>query len=42
MDTWAGAEGDVHLRLTDASDRFLRITRQILGRDAEHLEVVDI
>lgn len=34
--------GDVHMRLTDASDRFRRITRQILGRDPEHLEVVDI
>ena len=42
MHTWAGAEGDVHLRLTDASDRFLRITRTILGRGPEHLEVVDI
>ena len=35
-------DGDVHIRLTDASDRFRRITRQILGRDPEHLEVVDI
>jgi glutamate racemase len=34
--------GAVRLELTDASDRFLRITRAILGRDPEHLEVVDI
>jgi glutamate racemase len=39
--TGAG-EGTVRLELTDASDRFLRITRAILGRDPEHLEVVDI
>lgn len=38
-----GSEGGtVRLELTDASDRFLRITRAILGRDPEHLEVVDI
>jgi len=42
MDTWYGEEGDVHLQLSDASDRFLGITRRILGRDPEHLEVVDI
>ena len=42
MDTWAGEDGDVHLQLSDASDRFLGITRRILGRDPEHLEVVDI
>lgn len=35
-------EGTVRLEFTDASDRFLRITRAILGRDPEHLEVVDI
>jgi len=35
-------DGDVHIQLTDASDRFLRILRAILGRDPEHLEVVDI
>ena len=35
-------EGAVRIELTDASDRFLRITRAILGRDPEHLEVVDI
>lgn len=35
-------EGAVRLELTDASDRFLRITQAILGRDPEHLEVVDI
>jgi glutamate racemase len=34
--------GSVRLELTDASDRFLRITRAILGRDPEHLDVVDI
>ncbi len=34
--------GTVRLELTDASDRFLRITRAILGRDPEELEVVDI
>ena len=37
-----GDDGDVHIELTDASDRFLRILRAILGRDPEHLEVVDI
>jgi glutamate racemase len=42
IDTSAGATGDVHIQLTDASDRFLRITKAILGRDPEHLEVVDI
>jgi glutamate racemase len=35
-------EGRVRLELTDASDRFLRITRAILGRDPGPLEVVDI
>jgi len=34
--------GTVRLELTDASQRFLRITRSILGRDPEHLEIVDI
>ena len=34
--------GTVRLEFTDASDRFLRITRAILGRDPERLEVVDI
>ena len=38
----SGSTGDLHLQLTDASDRFLRITRQILGRDPEHLELVDL
>ncbi|HOC43198.1 MAG TPA: glutamate racemase [Thermoanaerobaculales bacterium] len=42
MDTWAGEDGIVRLQLTDASDRFLDITRRILGGDPEHLEVVDI
>jgi glutamate racemase len=37
-----GGGGEVHIRLTDASDRFLRIARTILGQDPEHLEVVDI
>jgi glutamate racemase len=37
----AGA-GSVRLELTDASDRFLRITRAILGHDPERLEVVDL
>jgi glutamate racemase len=36
------ADGAVRLELTDASERFLRITRAILGRDPEHLEVVDV
>ena len=40
--TGSGAPGSVRLELTDASDRFLRITRAILGCDPEHLEVVDI
>ena len=34
--------GQVVLHLTDASDRFRRITRTILGSDPEHLEVVDL
>jgi glutamate racemase len=38
----AGGRGQVHIQLTDASDRFLRIARTILGGDPEHLEVVDI
>jgi len=42
MDTWAGENCIVRLQLTDASDRFLGITRRILGGDPEHLEVVDI
>ena len=42
IDTSAGATGEVHIQLTDASDRFLRIANAILGRDPEHLEVVDI
>ncbi len=42
LDTSSGVRGDVHIQLTDASDRFLRITRDILGGDPEHLEVVDI
>jgi glutamate racemase len=42
IDTSQGKQGDVHIQLTDASDRFLRITNAILGRAPEHLEVVDI
>ncbi len=38
----AAGDGTVRLELTDASDRFLRITRTILGADPEHLEVVDL
>ncbi|MCU0302643.1 MAG: glutamate racemase [Thermoanaerobaculales bacterium] len=34
--------GAIRLELTDASDRFLRITRAILGADPERLELVDI
>jgi glutamate racemase len=34
--------GSLRLELTDASDRFLRITRAILGHDPEQLEVVDL
>ena len=42
IDTTNGGGGSVHMQLTDASDRFLRIARTILGRDPENLEVVDI
>jgi glutamate racemase len=38
----APGAGSVRLELTDASDRFLRITRSILGSDPEHLAVVDV
>ena len=41
-DLLGGGAGKVHIQLTDASDRFLRIARTILGGDPEHLEVVDI
>lgn len=34
--------GTVHIQLTDASDRFLRIAQEILGHEPDHLEVVDI
>lgn len=37
-----GKPGQVVLHLTDASDRFRRITRTILGSDPKHLEVVDL
>ena len=42
IDTSHGNHGDVHIQLTDASERFLRIATAILGREPEHLEVVDI
>jgi glutamate racemase len=42
IDTTSGRQGSVHIRLTDASDRFLRIAESILGGEPEHLEVVDI
>jgi hypothetical protein len=42
IDTSDGTTGEVHIQLTDASDRFLRIANAILGRDPEHLEVIDI
>jgi glutamate racemase len=42
IDTSHGETGSVHMQLTDASERFLRITREILGREPEDLEVVDI
>jgi glutamate racemase len=35
-------EASVRLQLTDASDRFLRITSMVLGHAPESLEVVDI
>ncbi len=41
-DLLGGGEGEIRIHLTDASDRFLRIARTILGWDPEHLEVVDI
>ena len=42
IDTTSGHRGAVHIQLTDASDRFLRIADAILGGEPEHLEVVDI
>lgn len=42
IDTAHGEPGTVRIELTDASDRFLRIARSILGRDPEDLEVVDL
>ena len=42
IDTSHGSRGDVHIQLTDASERFLRIATAILGREPEHLDVVDI
>ncbi len=37
-----GEDGSIRLELTDASERFLRIARTILGHDPERIEVVDI
>jgi len=42
IDTTSGTPGRVHIQLTDASDRFLRIAGAILGGEPEHLAVVDI
>jgi glutamate racemase len=42
IDTSHGNRGHVRIQLTDASERFLRITTAILGREPEHLEVVDV
>lgn len=42
LDTSTGNGGAVHIQLTDASDRFLRIATAILGSEPENLEVVDI
>lgn len=42
IDTSHGEPGTVRIELTDASERFLRIARAILGRDPEHFEIVDI
>jgi glutamate racemase len=42
IDTGHGRRGEVSIQLTDASERFLRIARAILGHDPENLEVVDI
>jgi glutamate racemase len=42
LETAFGRIGRVSIQLTDASDRFLRITSGILGSDPEHLEVVDV
>ena len=42
IDTGHGSRGDVSIQLTDASERFLRITKAILGRDPEQLDVVDV
>lgn len=35
-------DGSIHLELTDASERFLHITRAILGADPQELALVDI
>jgi glutamate racemase len=41
-DLLVGGGGGIHIQLTDASDRFLRITTMVLGHAPESLEVVDI
>jgi glutamate racemase len=41
-DLLVGGGGGVQIQLTDASDRFLRITTMVLGHAPESLEVVDI
>lgn len=38
----ASSGGTVHILVTDAAERFLRIARQILGRDDVSLELVEI
>ncbi len=39
----AGAgDGDVVVQLTDGSEHFRKVARAILGRDPEHLELVDL
>jgi glutamate racemase len=42
IDTSHGNPGEVHIQLTDASERFLRIATAILGHEPEYLDVVDI
>ena len=42
IDTSHGEPGEVHIQLTDASERFLRIATAILGHEPEYLDVVDI
>jgi len=42
IDTSHGEPGAVRIELTDASERFLRITSGILGSEPERLEIVDL